>query len=429
MRVFVIAHRSPYPPFKGSQVRSWNIIKALAEHGHEVHAFAFEDEGADSATAEREICRFAKSATIVPRSKLQAAAHAGLALISGAPISQGYMSASIFRRKLRSALEQMPPDALVVHSSNVGHYVPPAWRARTFFDMTDVDSQKFVDYGREQSGPMAMIYRIEGRRLRAYELASLYEFGKVCLVTEVEADLLRAQADPVQASRLMTIANGVDLDYFNAQAPITDRDAQRARLPAAERKNLSGSGSLLVFTGAMDYSPNVEAASWFANAVLPKVRAVHREAQFIIVGSRPTAEVHGLARMSGVIVTGFVADVRPYLAAAAVVVAPLRYARGIQNKALEAMASARALVTTPAVAKGLSAHLTDGVLIAQEDAVFADHINRLLGDPLLAAKLGAQARTFVETHYAWRPLMAQLIAEVERLGRAAPANSVLQLQG
>lgn len=420
MRIFVIAHRSPYPPFKGSQVRSWNIIKALAEAGHRVHVFAFEDEGADGAQAEREICKYAESAAIVPRSRWQAAWHAGLALLRGTPISQGYMSASRFRRALLEAFDRAAPDALVVHSSNVGHYVPAQWRGRTFFDMTDVDSQKFADYGREQHGPMAMIYRIEGRRLRAYELDCLRDFGKVCLVTDVEADLLRAHVSAAQAARLLTVTNGVDLDYFTAQPSEPDRVALRAGLPPAEQGNLNDSAQPIVFTGAMDYAPNAEAACWFAEEILPRVRAKHPAAEFIIVGSRPSREVSELARRDAVRVTGFVADVRPYLAAASVVVAPLRYARGIQNKALEAMAGARALVTTSAVAKGLSASAGNGLLLADASGPFAEHVTSLLDQPAEAARLGAQARRFVEMHYAWRPLMARVVAEVERLG-AMPA--------
>jgi glycosyltransferase involved in cell wall biosynthesis len=175
-------------------------------------------------------------------------------------------------------------------------------------------------------------------------------------------------------------------------------------MPTAERQWFADpSAPRLVFTGAMDYYANIEGVKYFVEHVLPLVHLQEPRAEFMIVGSNPTEEVQALGRQAKVTVTGFVDDVRPYLQAATVCVAPLRIARGIQNKVLEAMATGKAIVATSEVAAGL--HATDGEhwLVGKTPQQLAHQIVTLIRDDKLRTELGEGARSFVEDHHDWEP--------------------------
>jgi sugar transferase (PEP-CTERM/EpsH1 system associated) len=207
-------------------------------------------------------------------------------------------------------------------------------------------------------------------------------------VSEAEAQLFRERT---RAQRVHAVENGIDTATFD---------------PGASFRRLEAVAPLLVFTGQMDYRPNVEGVVWFAESVFPHIRLRHPDAQFAIVGRKPDAAVAALAKLPGVTVTGEVPDVRPWVAAASVVVAPLKLARGVQNKVLEAMAMARPVVASPAAATGID----HGGAIEVGEGVggMADAVNALLDDPVRAAELGRAARQRVIDHYSWDAKLAVL---------------------
>jgi glycosyltransferase involved in cell wall biosynthesis len=165
-------------------------------------------------------------------------------------------------------------------------------------------------------------------------------------------------------------------------------------------------GSLIVFTGQMDYRPNIEGVVWFVETILPHIRIAFPDARFAIVGRNPTDAVKALAKHPGVTVTGEVADVRGWLAAASVVVAPLKLARGIQNKVLEGMAMARPVVASAAAAQGID-H-ADTIKVGSTVGEIAEAVNALLADPRKAAELGVFARRQVQERYSWAARLAPL---------------------
>lgn len=225
-------------------------------------------------------------------------------------------------------------------SSAMGQYLPDglAPALRRVMDFVDVDSDKWRQYAEQQSWPMSWIYAREARQLLAYDRNIAANWDASLFVSEAEAELFRAMV-PAASGRVHALHNGVDLDYFT---------------PRQDHANPYGEGEqVLVFTGAMDYWANVDAVTWFVDEVWPRLRDDLAQARFYIVGSRPSEAVRALAKRPGVVVTGTVDDVRPYLAHARLAVAPLRVARGVQNKVLEAMAMARPLVMTPAAADGI----------------------------------------------------------------------------
>jgi sugar transferase (PEP-CTERM/EpsH1 system associated) len=261
---------------------------------------------------------------------------------------------------------------------------------RTVVDFVDVDSAKWEAYGRTRSWPLSGLFRREGDRLLSYERAVARRADASVFVTAAEANLFCRKA-PECAARVWSAQNGVDASYF---APDTPRASPFA--PDEEA---------IVFTGAMDYWPNVDAVCWFAQEVLPAVQAARPRARFHIVGMQPAPTVQALARLPGVLVTGRVPDVRPYLAHARVVVAPLRVARGIQNKVLEAMAMARPVVASACAALGLSAVPGTDIEVADDAADFAARTCAAM-DAVHAAELGAAARARVTADYDWAANLA-----------------------
>lgn len=248
-------------------------------------------------------------------------------LLSSRPLSLAYYRDRGLRRWVRRVLREQPIRRVLVFSGPMAQYVDnkDAAALRRVMDFVDVDSDKWRQYAASQSWPMSWVYRREARTLLPYERRIAAAFDASAFVSAREAELFTSLA-PETAGRVWGIRNGVDSGYFDPALP------SPAPYPLHDRA--------IVFTGAMDYWANVDAVIWFAKQVLPAVRAQNEEARFYIVGARPTPEVNELKRLPGVVVVGAVEDIRPYIAYAVVAVAPLRIARGVQNKVLEAMAMA-----------------------------------------------------------------------------------------
>lgn len=266
-------------------------------------------------------------------------------------------------------------------------------------DFVDVDSDKWRQYGEWLPGPKAWIYRLEALRLRQHELAAARRADRCLVTTRQEEALLHSFAPWVPTT---VIPNGVDLDYFT---PPPD--------PASD--------STIAFTGAMDYVPNVDAAVDFCQKVLPRIRERVPAARFLIVGKNPVPAVRRLTAIPGVTVTGTVSDVRPFLAQSAVAVAPLRIARGIQNKVLEAMAMRLPVVATSKAQQGIEARAGEHLFVENDPGSFADAVATLLGDPGLRLRVGREARRFVEVHHSWPASMATLDHVLDEVARQAPA--------
>jgi sugar transferase (PEP-CTERM/EpsH1 system associated) len=262
---------------------------------------------------------------------------------------------------------------------------------RRVIDFVDVDSQKWTEYAQRQSWPLSWVYAREGRTLLRFEREMARSMDASVFVSPAEARLFASLA-PESAGKLHAINNGVDTDYFSPEKSYENP------FPAGTRP--------LVFTGAMDYWPNIDAVDFFARSVLPPVRESFPDAAFWIVGSNPSKPVLDLASQPGVTVTGRVPDVRPYLAHARAVVAPLRIARGIQNKVLEAMAMAKTVVATPQAAEGIEGAAGRDYLVAPVGEAFIALTKQALAPG--AADLGAAARSYVLATYHWQKSLYKL---------------------
>jgi sugar transferase (PEP-CTERM/EpsH1 system associated) len=273
----------------------------------------------------------------------------------------------------------------------MAQYAEPYPQARRVVDFCDVDSDKWRQYAEQKSWPMSMLYRHEARQLLAYERKVARDTDAALFVSAPEAELFRGLA-PESDAKIGFFNNGVDTDYFSPERPYANPFASNERA--------------IVFTGAMDYWPNIDAVQWFAAEVFPQLRARFADARFYIVGARPSAAVQALAQLPGVTVTGTVPDVRPYLAFAAVSVAPLRIARGIQNKVLEAMAMGCQLVVSPQALEGIEATPGADLLLADGADAFVGQVSALLAPA--PAQMGSTARATVQHRYSWSSNLARI---------------------
>jgi sugar transferase (PEP-CTERM/EpsH1 system associated) len=392
-----LAHRIPYPPDKGDKIRSWHLLRHLAAR-YRVHLGCFVDDARDHRHEPvlRAMCASCHFAPLDPRLARLGSLRG---LLTGDALTFTWFRDSGLTRWVNETHTAQPIAAQVVFSSSMAPFAESAegFRGRRIVDFIDLDSDKWRQYADSAGQPMRWIYRRESRLLARAEIAIAARSSASLFVSEAEADLFRRRPG-VAAEHVHALGNGVDLEYFDGQRAYPDP--------------YPPGGPVLVFTGMMDYRANVDAVRWFADAVLPEIRARHPDARFAIVGAKPDEKVRRLAERPGVIVTGRVEDVRPYVAHAAIAVAPLRIARGIQNKVLEAMAMARPVVASAEAFEGIDAE--PGVDLAVADGrSFADMVCRLLADPVEAAALGSRGRQRLTGRYTWERRLAPLDRIVE----------------
>jgi sugar transferase (PEP-CTERM/EpsH1 system associated) len=393
MRILLLTHRPPFPPDKGDKIRSFHLLEHLSRR-HELHLATLVDDPADLAQLPQLATRVRSLAHARIDGPLRRPL-ASLALLAGRSASVEYFHSGDLQRQVDALLGAVEVDCVFAYSSPMAEYVLRSRhasgrlaRALKVIDYVDVDSAKWADYARRDGGWRALAWRAESRALAAHERRVAAGFDRLLLVSAREAEVF---PDAAARSRIVALQNGVDLAYF----------APGAAPQAGTAHGDAGDAPRVVFTGVMDYRPNVEGVAWFASEVWPLVRAGLPDAQFDVVGSRPARRITELAREPGINVTGRVDDVRGYLARARVSVAPLRIARGVQNKVLEAMAMAKPVVATPEAADGIEAEPGRDLVVAGDAQAFAASVLALLRDGSRAESIGRAARACVERHYRW----------------------------
>jgi sugar transferase (PEP-CTERM/EpsH1 system associated) len=406
--VLFLAHRVPFPPDRGDKIRSHHVLKALAQLAP-VHVGCFAETTADQA-CEGQLAGFAASHCMPTRNKpLPLAGFEALA--RGEPVSLSAFRHRALTEWVERTLARQAIDTVYVFSGQMGRYVPASWRGRLVIDLVDVDSAKFEAYARERAGPMRWINGREARLLRREEARLVARADRTLLVSEAEAALLRERLTADAAASVGVLANGIDAAQFDP--------ARVAPHPA-----LAVAGPHLVFTGQMDYRPNVEAALRAIDRLMPRIQAAHPLARFHVVGRAPVAELVARDGRNGACVWGEVPDVRPFLAAADLALMPLSIARGVQNKLLEAMAMARPAVVTPQAATGIAGEDGRHFAVAESDDALVARVLDLLASGPTARSMGAAARRLVVERMSWSATLASL-PEIVGLatGRGAQRNA------
>lgn len=399
--LLLLVHRIPYPPNKGDKIRSYHLLQHLAAH-YRVHLATFVDDPDDwqHRTRVQALCT---SSHFAPLHPAMARVRSLGALLGNRSLSLDYYRNAELRDWVAQTMATHKVKRIVVFSSAMAQYAEPYPQARRVVDLCDVDSDKWRQYADKKSWPMSMLYRHEAKQLLAYERKVARECDAALLVSAPEAELFKSLA-PESVARIGFFNNGVDTAYFTPDAPYDNP------FPAGKQA--------LVFTGAMDYWPNVDAVSWFAKEIFPAILQRHPEALFVIVGARPSGEVQALAALPGVLVTGTVPDVRPYVAHASACVAPLRIARGIQNKVLEAMSMARTVLVSPQALEGIKATPGRDLQLAADGAAFIAACHAALDAPDPA--IGQAARATVVDIYGWASNLAPVLTLLEQSPSESP---------
>ena len=392
MKLLFLSQRVPYPPNRGDKITTWRLVERMSRT-HEVRAVAFAHDDADREAA-RQLTEMGIPTTAVDFDERRKKIAAIPLLLTGTPLTLGVYGS----RELQREVDELAgwADAAYAYSSSMGAFLEPHELPRVMH-FGELDSDKWRQYAARTSFPMSLVYAREARTLQRFEERVARAFTDNVFCTPLEQ---RIFDERIPGCPSTVLRNGVDLEQF---APAPDR---------------AESGHL-VFTGVMNYYPNVDGCVWFCDEILPRVRERHPDARFSIVGSKPSPEVVKLGERDGVTVTGFVDSTAEWMARAQVAVAPLRIARGIQNKVLEAMAMGLPTVGTTSATQGVEGDDERDYLVADDAAAFADRVIRLLDDAAAARELGARARRFVEDHYNWETVFQPLDDILERCARAA----------
>jgi len=400
MKILFLCHRMPYPPERGGKIRPFNMIRHLAR-SHEVTVATLARTPQERADGQ-ELRRYCDDLHVGRLSGFGAWARFGLFGLTGRPATFGYFYSPALYRTVQRLLATRGFDAILVHCSSMGPYVAGHSGCRKVMDFGDADSEKWLEYSQTAPVPLSWAFRAEGNRVRAAERRLGEQFDAGSVNTPRERDVLAAYV----RYPISVIPNGVDLEYFQSS-----RRAGPGYIP-----------NRLVFTGNMSYRPNVDAVQHFAAEVLPRIRREIPDVQLCIVGMDPSAAVRRLADGDRVVVTGRVDDVRPYFDSAAVAIAPLRVARGLQNKVLEAMAMRVPVVASPAAFAGISAVAGRDLVVASQPEEFSNAVVTLLRDPAARERFAAAGRSCVETNHNWSQLLERLedlVAGGDRLAAGA----------
>ncbi len=385
-----LAHRIPYPPNKGDKIRSYHFLKYLTD-AYSVHLGTFIDDPNDWQYTDKldAICAETRYIKLNP---LEAKIKSLKGLLTGDPLSLPYYKNQAMQDWVDSTIKTNAIKKVFIFSSVMAQFIKKKHDVELFVDFVDVDSDKWRQYADSKKGLSAWIYQRESNYLFNYEKKIAQQAKASFFVSEQEADLFKNLA-PEVSKKITPINNGVDTDYFSPE------QAFATPYPTNE--------DVIVFTGAMDYWANVDAVKWFTEAIFPHITKNHPTVKFYIVGSRPTKEVEALANNT-VVVTGAVDDVRPYIAHAKLAVAPLRIARGIQNKVLEAMAMGKHVLATSAAMEGIPYNETLDVFVGDEVDVVIKQLEELL-QKNATTMVSDNNRKFVTALFSWEKNVNQLV--------------------
>lgn len=392
MRVLFLSQRVPYPPNRGDKITTWRLVERIRRR-HELVVVAFSHGPPDEAGAS-ELRAMGIEVCAIPHRRRRKKLAALPLLFTGRPLTLGVYGS----RRLRAEVDRLAGgvDAAYAYSSSMGAFLlgrPFPW----VMHFGELDSDKWRQYAERMRPPASWVYGREHRTLLEFERALARESFENVLCTPLEEHIFREQIPGVPT---LVLRNGVDLEHFHPKPELADPGH-------------------LVFTGVMNYHPNVDACTWFARKILPAVRERVPRARFSIVGAHPTAEVRRLQELPGVTVTGRVPETVEWLQRSSVAVAPLRIARGIQNKVLEAMACGLAVVGTTPATQGVGGVDGRDYRVADDAPAFARAVVDLLERPEERSALGMRARRFVEQHYDWEQVFLPLDELLERLEQAA----------
>lgn len=396
MNILYIAHRMPYPPDKGDKIRTFHQIRELGKQNC-VYLVCLVDDRRDLIYS-RELGQYCTAVATFERGKSVMFTQVVGSLLRDVPLSVGAFFNRALAEKVETWLHEKEIDIILVSSSAVAQYVVDVHDIPRVVDFMDLDSEKWRAYAAYRALPAGWVYRLEAARLARHERLLARTFDHCVFISDAENAMFRRHCPD---GRVSVVSNGVDVDYFQRNGA------------------LEGEHPTIVFTGVMNYFPNIDAVEYFCEEILSIVRRSVPNVRFMIVGREPSRRVRKLARHEGVVVTGAVLDIRPYLMNAMIAVAPFRIARGVQNKVLEAMSMGLPVVGTSQAFQGIGVTEEDGIVVANDLREFAEVVAGLLRcSPAHRRAMGRRGRLYIERHHRWEDqgaILEKLLVEaVER---------------
>ena len=406
MKITYLSHRIPFPPNKGEKIRTFHQIKYLVEQGYDVSVIAPYQDESELAYYDQLKQQFGVTAIGI---KLK---YKMLRLALGIMTTKPLSVANFYSRRLQKIVDNKLAtneiDVLICTASSMAEYVfkseyftSTQAHTRLYMDFMDLDSDKWRQYAAKTAYPQRLIYQREARLMAQYENKTSDLFNACFFITDTETNLFKAQYP--QAKNIFSVENGIDTTMFKP----------------SETKNNSKS-PILLFTGVMDYSPNIDAVVWFVKHVWPNVIEKWPTAEFYIAGMNPTEKVRALADNKGIKVTGFVEDILPYYHKSTIFVAPFRIARGVQNKVLQAFACGIPVVSSPMGAEGIRCTNEQDILIAKSPEDYFEHIVKLTENPSLMSEISAKALDTIQRLYSWQGVLAPFM---QIITQALPSNT------
>ncbi|WNC72537.1 TIGR03087 family PEP-CTERM/XrtA system glycosyltransferase [Thalassotalea psychrophila] len=392
MKILFITQRVPFPPNKGEKIRTFHQIQFLAEQGHEIRVACPVEKNIDTINI-RELDE--RLLTKTTSSKLMPKLFRYLrALIFQKPISTSYFYDNKLQEKINKLLSE-EIDIVICSSSSVMEYIfktnqlNHSNQPKIIVDFMDLDSDKWLQYVKKSTGLIKLIYSREAKLLQNYEYQVQQNVDHCLFTSEKEVDLFKKSN--TKFHNVESMGNGLDTAYFQ---PV--------------QKAFNENKPTFIFTGVMDYLPNVDAVEWFTKKVWPNILTHWPKARFIIAGMKPTEKVCALNDTKGVEVTGFVSDIREYYQQADFFVAPLRIARGVQNKILQGFACNIPVISTPNAIQGIKCEQERDLLVAESEEEFFLQIKRLIEQPSLRKAISANALALVIDNYSWSNQLKKL---------------------
>jgi len=379
MKILFLCHRFPYPPDHGARIRAFNFIRHLGQrHSVTVGTLALTQQELSDGRFLNDVCQ-GVIAEVVPTASRWLRAIA--ALSSSEPSSAAYFRSPALQARLDASLKAGQFDVIIVFCAFMAQYVVNWKQGYRILDYGDIDSAKWAAYSCHKGIPVSLGYGFEARKLRRFERRIASHFHQCAVITQGEFEEFQRLATDVPCT---IIPNGVDTDHF-----------------AYNGGDPKGSPSI-VFVGRMDYFPNVDGISYFVKEIFPLIRQRIPKIQLTIVGSNPTKVVRDLVKVPNVSLTGYVPDVRCFIRNATISIAPLRIARGTQNKILECMAMGVPTIATPEAAKGVQCVPGRDLLVAGNPPSFANQVIQVIDNPQLRKRLAEAGRLQIEQVHTWK---------------------------
>lgn len=397
MKILFLANRIPYPPYRGDKLKIFNLAKRL-QKDHELYLLTFA-QSKEEFEYKAELEKIFKEVHLVYLPKWRSALNCLAALWSKLPLQVLYFQSANMRSELSKLLSVHKFDAVHVQHLRMSPYLSKQKDIPRILDMPDAFSLYWERRKKVKRGfARALFENIEQKRVLNYEpVLKEYDMSLVCSQEDLEYLVAKHNVH-----NLRLLPNGVDLETFYP------------------RGHDYAHNNTILFTGNMDYAPNVDAVVYFAKEIFPLIRAQFPNTQFIIAGQRPVSKVTELAN-DHIIVTGFIKDLAAMYNTASVVVAPLRFGAGTQNKVLEAMAMGIPVVCSNIGFKGLGIESGEGAIMQTETTAFANSVMELLSSQNLREQVGKKGAEIIKQKFDWNViarLLESYLTEVSRIKRS-----------